>query len=123
KTNYQEPDYAKTARGIITKVTQEIEKKENIQLIGTGSGMMHNVNMLSLSFVSDRTLSVDESRTVMTSCVQILLDAVNSSKELRPYLSNYPFEAKNIKIMIIFREKEDPVKNDGEIVLISQTDG
>ncbi len=84
-------------------VAPTLAKKYKMTLCGSGGGMPDGiVDMLALSFESYRSLSIEEARPILVDCINTYVNAVNANQELKPYLKNAPFTAKNIEICIFF---------------------
>lgn len=93
-------DYEVIANEITAKVAKRLTKKHQMDWIGEGGGMMGSVYMLGLSFQIHHPLVRNEARELIVDCVQELLAAVNTNEEIRPFLKDYPFTAKNVQILI-----------------------
>ena len=90
-----------------------LAKKYKMQLCGAGGGMPEGiVDMLALSFDLKKALTIDEVRPILVDCIDTYLNVVNTDKELKPYLKNYPFTPKNIEISIFFRAPNGKSIND-----------
>ncbi|HSW87007.1 MAG TPA: hypothetical protein VLG49_05870, partial [Rhabdochlamydiaceae bacterium] len=91
--------------------------------IGTGSQMMDEVEMLAMDFQFFNTLEIDEARNLVISAVNEYLAEINNNQALRPYLVNYPFEAKNLIIDIWMRNPDRSSPAIGQIQLVSAFKG
>jgi hypothetical protein len=47
---HQSPRYVKLAANITEKTAEKLKEKKNLHLIGTGGGMMHDIQMMAMSF-------------------------------------------------------------------------
>jgi hypothetical protein len=94
------PDREKIADKITAITAKEIDKKLGLKCIGTGGGMMYDVESLFMAFVSKKPFEIDSGRKLIVECIQTYLKNVNSSEKIRPFLHNYPFDIRNIKISI-----------------------
>jgi hypothetical protein len=105
-----EPDYEKIADAITAKTAQKIRKEKGLIPIGTGGGMMEDIEMMAISFNYYKEVDFDTARRFVVYCVEEYLTAINSSEKVRPYLHNYPFTAKNVEIRIFFYkpDRRDP---------------
>jgi hypothetical protein len=93
-------DYEQMANEISTKVAKKLCKKHQMDWIGEGDQMMESASMIGLSFQIFHPLDRNEARTRIVDCVEELLAAVNSNKEIRPFLKDYPFTTKNVQVSI-----------------------
>ena len=102
KMEYVIPEYEKISDKITARTAKKLSKKYQLDPVGSGGSMMHDVEMLALSFNCYRPLSIDESRELVINCVNEYLKSVNENEEIRPYLHNYPFTEQNIQVIIFF---------------------
>ncbi|CUI16928.1 Conserved hypothetical membrane protein [Candidatus Protochlamydia naegleriophila] len=93
-------DYADIAREIRGNVGKKLSKKHRMNLIGVGGGMMGSVYMIGLSFQVRHPLEREEARYLVVDCTEELLAAVNGNEAIRPYLRDFPFTTKNVRIVI-----------------------
>lgn len=93
-------DYEDIANEISAKVAKKLSKRHQMNLIGEGGGMMGSIYMIALSFQIDHPLDRNEARERIIDSVEELLTAINSNEEIRPFLKNYPFTTKNVKVAI-----------------------
>ncbi len=123
---YQSPRYVKLAHKITEKTARELKAQKNLYLVGTGGQMMDDIQMMMMGFNFYKIVDIETARKLLVDSVQEYLAAINSSEEVRPYLHNYPFTAKNVEIVIYFyspdgsRGPPDKIKiaatNHGEVV-------
>ena len=89
---------------IVNQITQEtarkLKEKKNLILIGTGGQMMHEIEMLAMSFNYYQEVDLNTARNLIVYAINEYLSNINDNKKIRPYLSNYPFTSKNVEIMI-----------------------
>ena len=93
-------DKVKIVHKITGETAKEIYKKLDLRCVGTGGQMMYEIKSLFMAFKSSVPFEIDQARNLLVQCVQIYLKNINASKKIQPYLSNYPFENKNIRISI-----------------------
>ncbi len=95
---------------IVNQITQEtakkLKEKKNLVLIGTGGQMMHEIEMLAMSFNYYQDVNLKAARELLVESVEEYLSAINSNQDVRQYLANYPFTAKNVEIAIFFRNPD-----------------
>lgn len=108
------PSYVRLANGITTKIAKKLEKERNLYLVGTGGGMMDDVEMMAMSFYMYDEVDLEKARKLLLYIVNSYLEDINTNKDIHPYLHNKPFTAKNIEIRIWFfnsnRERLSPEK-------------
>jgi hypothetical protein len=89
---------------------KDLAENKRLYLIGTGGRAMLGIerNSLSFSYYRDKELKIEEARKDMVDIINKYLQEINQKKELRPFLRNYPFNAKNIEItLFVMTEKAD----------------
>ena len=97
---YQSPRYVKLAHEITEKSAKKLKAQKNLVLIGTGGQMMHDIQMMAMSFHFYQEVDLRTGRELIIYAINEYLSAINSNEEVRPYLNNYPFTPKNIEIRI-----------------------
>ncbi|MBS0653328.1 MAG: hypothetical protein JSR39_07355 [Verrucomicrobia bacterium] len=108
---------------ITSKSIKTIKKSNEMKLIGSGGSMMHNVETVSLHFYYYHPASIDEARNLILEITNNLISAFNSNQEIRPYLANFPFEAKNFDISIAFMKKNNELQNPPSISSVCISNG
>lgn len=97
------PRHVQLANSITSPFCRELEKTQHLALIGSGGGMIENVESISLTFTSRQKVNVDQGRAMLVEIVEPLLKRVNSCPELRPYLDHFPFTADDLDISVLFQ--------------------
>ncbi len=85
---------------------KEIEKKYQVKCIGSGGGAMYGVKFIALSFEIKRPLSIEQAREMMVGSVAIVQDVINSDKNIRPFLEEYPFTSRDIELSFSIHHPE-----------------
>jgi hypothetical protein len=98
--HFFEPYYIKLADQITIKTAKQLQQEDNLILVGTGGRMMHDIQMMAMSFDIYHEVDLNEARELLVHAVEKYLLAINSDEKIRPYLHEYPFNAKNIEIRI-----------------------
>ena len=103
-----EPIYCQYADDITHPYIAYVSKKYQLYCYGQGGGFLQNVNKIILYFENqNKKLDVEQSRILIVNCVEELLQRINKYERIRPYLQNYPFTNKEIKISIAFYNKTE----------------
>lgn len=90
---------------ISREYTDLIEKKfPSLKCDSVGAAAMTDVKKLIYGFTSRQHLDPDAASRLVCECAEILLEMVNSDEKIRPYLSKYPFDSKNIGVRIAFSD-------------------
>ncbi len=93
-------DYEKIADKITEDTAKKLKAQKNLRLVGTGGQMMHDIQMMAMGFYYYQEVDLKTARELIIYAINEYLAAINSSKEIRSYLHEYPFMAKNIEIRI-----------------------
>ena len=124
KMEYVIPEYEKISDKITARTAKKLSKKYQLDPVGSGGSMMHDVKKLALSFNCYHPLSIDESRRLVVDCVNEYLKSVNENKEIRPYLHNFPFNEQNIELAIfIFEDNKFTKIQPGQVSSVSTLNG
>ena len=105
-SHVRDENYERIADGITAKIAQKMKKEKALQCIGTGGGMMSNIQRMAISFQFFHEVDLDEARELIVTTTSEYLKAINGSKEVRPYLENYPFGLENVEVMIWIKEPD-----------------
>ena len=117
------PDYEKIADDITEKTAQKLKEKKDLYLIGTGGGMMNDIQMMAMSFDYYQEVDLKKARELLVYAVNEYLSDINSNEEIRPYLHEYPFTAKNVEIRIWIWKPDRSKPSSEKILYISAIDG
>ena len=83
--------------------------------MGTGGGMMRQIHNLAISFQCYDHLTIEQSRELLIYCSETYLSEINSNEKIKPYLQNYPFQARDIEIRIFIHESAEHPLPAGDI--------
>ncbi len=97
---YHSPRYVKLADRITEQTARKLQKQKNLCLVGTGGQMMDDIQVMDMSFFYYQEVDLKTGRELIVNAINEYLLAINSNKEVRPYLHEYPFTAKNVEIRI-----------------------
>lgn len=103
-------NYADTANNIVKQRAEVICREENLEIFGTGGGMMDNIYLVSLVFTAERKVDIPEARYLIVKIVEELLNDINTTKALQPYLNPCPFPPSGVEAGVLFS------KSDGSFV-------
>lgn len=105
-SGYQSPPHAIEGSRVLTEATGKLWAL-GFDVIGNGGGMMNDVNMLGFFMSAHTSAGVEEARSVVVAASEVVLQLVNQDEAVRQYLSQYPFQARNIEFVIDF-QIDDP---------------
>lgn len=97
-----EYDYGRMAHAIMNTYSEHLKKTKNFRLAGSGGSMAAELKVLNLMYFCNKELDLSQARRLYVEVVEGLLKVVNNTKEIRPYLHDYPFTSKNVKIQLGF---------------------
>ena len=103
---HQSPDYEEIADEITDKTARKLQKKTGLVLVGTGGQMMHDIQMMAMSFDLYHEIDLEKARELAVFSAEEYLKAINGNEEIRPYLHEYPFTAKNVEISIFIHNPD-----------------
>ncbi len=112
------PEYIKYVDEIVCNFVKDMEEKHELHCYGSGGSMPTNVKQIEVLFISYQKSSIEDARKTEIAIVQELLKRINNHKEIRPYLSEYPFNTNNVSVSISFRTKTDDYPLDGSIASV-----
>lgn len=94
-------DKHKIIYGAINSAGKSLSAKHRMRQMGNGVGAMDKLWLASLDFENhDLLMTEQEARCLIVSCVNEFIEALNNSRELRPFLKVYPFTAENIELAV-----------------------
>lgn len=118
-------DYSKLVNAIINAHSPEIEKKYNLKVCGQGGALGYDVEGVNIDYFSNKRLSIEEIRRMYIGIAESYIEKFNSNnnKTIRPYLKNYPFNIKNLRVTIGFLNPQGHLWEDGSIAYICPGNG
>ena len=118
------PDDDKLLYQFINRQGKILGKKYHMEQSGNGLGGMDKVWLMTIAFDRYGTpINEQEARSLVVHCVEDLLEAINNDEQLRPYLRDYPFTAKNLRLSIINFDKNQDVHYFPNISVVSNSEG
>lgn len=93
----------------INRQSKFLEAKYHMKQSGVGLGGIKLELMIVSFHRHSEPLTEQKARKLIVDCVNDFLDAINSDNQIRPFLKEYPFTAKNIDLTILnFGESDLP---------------
>ena len=120
---YQSQDYEKIADKITERSAKKLKAQKGLVLIGTGGQMMHDIQMMAMSFNFYQEVDLSTARKLLIDSVQEYLSDINSNDKIRKYLHNYPFTDKNVEIVIFFHSPDGFKVSPGKINIAAANQG
>jgi hypothetical protein len=115
--------YITMANRLLSKTAKQLKVEKGLIPIGDMGQMMGNIQAMGLSFQYFHPLSLEEARELLLYASNVFLKNINENKEIRPYLYNYPFTAKNIEILIFVYKPDRSKPNLGSIGFLCMRNG
>lgn len=113
----------KIASEIRSKTLKKLEKEMGLIPCGSGGQMMYQIEMLGLAFQYRHSIDVEKGRRILMQAINEFLKEINSNERIRPYLDVYPFEPKNIEILIVLQSPDGSNIDNGKLELIFVSEG
>lgn len=101
------------------RYSENLKKKEDFHLSLYGGVYYPKVCKLTLGYDANRKADLPQARKLIVQYVSKLLDNVNESEELRPFLDEYPYSAYGVHFVISFFDKHGQQFHDGSIARVS----
>jgi hypothetical protein len=120
---YQSPRYVKLAHEITAQTAKELKAEKNLYLVGTGGQMMDDIQMMAMSFYYYHEVDLKTGRELIVYAINKYLLAINTNKEIRPSLHEYPFTAKNVEIRIFIYNPDRSELSPEKIYYITSYNG
>ena len=120
---HRSPHYVKIAHEITNKTAKRLEKEKNLHLIGTGGGMMYDVEMMAMSFQYYQEIDLKTARELVVCAISKYLANINHNSKILPFLHECPFTAKSVEIRIWIYNPDRSKPPSGKIQYISAIDG
>lgn len=99
-----EDDYDTMAYRVMNTYSDKIEKPLGVKLIATGGGMASDLHMLELVYEGQQHFNVEQARHLYITVMEGFLKAINSYRQIRPWLHEYPYTSKNVRMRITFHD-------------------
>jgi len=112
-------DYPEIAHDITLRTADELYREKGMMLVGTGGGMIKQVNLLSMRLHYYVPLEEAEARQLALFTLDKFLNNVNADEKVRPYLNNYPFRAEHLRVSLSFYHRDGRPVEPGKIDYIS----
>lgn len=94
--------YVKLSHKISDQYSRDMLSQHGFRQFGSGGGFYYNVDHISIIYFSEKMVTKDEARKLYLEVVEGLIARYNADIPIRPYLSKYPFDQKNMDITIRF---------------------
>lgn len=82
---------------------EEVQNVKNLSVGMLGYAAPDEVDTISVGFALNKYVSTHEARKEIVWLAEKLVNMMNNSKELRPYLKKYPVDVNNVFIVLEFK--------------------
>jgi len=106
KYELQKLDKYDLANAVVAETAFQLKRDKNLIPFGTGRQICDQIQMLALAFIYYKEIEIEEARELLIGAFKVMVHAINSNEEIRPYLCEYPFD-RNLEIRIAFRKPND----------------
>jgi hypothetical protein len=117
---YESPVYTRYVAEITRFFSKQVEKDFDIECVGNGGRMPHDVEEISVKFVAYRSATVEEARELEVDLTERFIQVINAHEKIKPFLRESPFPSSRAHVTISFRDprkKRTPsVDDDVELV-------
>jgi hypothetical protein len=122
-SRFHPSEKVRIASEIRSEAAKKLENEMGLIPLGFGGQMMDQIKMLSLVFQYRHSIDVEEGRSILIQAANKFITEINSNEKVRQYLSHYPFEPKNIEIMVVLQKPDGSNVDKGELAIIALRDG
>lgn len=116
-------NYVKIADNITDKTAKKLKEQKRLYLVGTGGKMMGDIQAMDMGFFFYQEVDLKEARNLIVYVINEYLFEINNHEEIRPFLHEYPFTAKNVEIDIWVKASDGTRPSQGKIYYISASNG
>lgn len=100
-------DYIVIKNELVSGYVKNVSKKHQLNLAATGGRLSVDIKVISLGFRKICYFDVNQSRDLVVPMVEEFLAIINSNREVRPYLHDYPCSSENFELMLSFMTPQD----------------
>ena len=113
-------DYETFADQVTNDFVKIAKKEFHLECMGTGGSMPNDIETFSISFIAYRKATIDQARKLEIQLIEKFIEIINSHKDIRPYLRDYPFPVHRACVSVSFYTKKNQFQNGNSICLINQ---
>jgi hypothetical protein len=114
---------SRIASEIRSRTARKLQAEMGLIPFGFGGQMMGQIEMLCLVFQYRHAIDVEEGRKMLVQAGNEFIKEINSNEKVRQYLANYPFQPKNLEILVLLQKSDGSDVDRGELSLIALRDG
>jgi hypothetical protein len=120
---HESPVYTQYVAEIIRSFSKQVEKDFDLECIGSGGEMPHDVEEISVKFVASRRATVEEARELEVKLTEAFVQVINAHEKIKPSLRECPFPSSRAHVTISFRDskKKRIPFSDNDVELVFQT--
>jgi hypothetical protein len=103
-----EPYKITLAKMVRNQYSKQMLREECLMTVGTGGGMMCEIESFFFALESKKIVHVKEARTIAVKCISNLMKLIDDFEEIQPFLISRPFPTSGVELIISFGISEDP---------------
>ena len=104
---------------VLNIFVQEMEREYQLSCYAIGGSMPYDVKEVGFRFSADRKISIEEARELQVRSTERLVEMINESEKIRPYLIEYPWPSSRVAIAVS-SSKDDGSCYEGGVSFIFQ---
>lgn len=120
--SFKSPKYCTLSDEIFFKYNNKLKEK-GLYLEGFGGAFMDDIKEIGAYYVTFKPMTVEDARLLYIEVVEGILKVYNDNEIIRPFLHNYPFSFKNLKIRIEFDDECHCFRSGGLVAAIFPNKG
>jgi len=113
--------HVSAAHEVMQAFAKEMEKEFDLVCIGSGGRMPLQIEEIQVSFAAYRKGEIPEARSLEILGTERLVEIINNSERIRPYLKKHPIDHAHAFVSISFRQKNE-TRFDGVALVFQAND-
>ena len=102
---YTSPRHVVLGGQQISQFAKEVEKTDNLMIVGSGGGFYNGISKFSFTFFSPMAADIESARRLYIDISSRFLQKINEYEEIHCYLYDYPVTIHNLDLHILFYPK------------------
>jgi len=115
----ESPPYVQYVTEVTRAFSKQIKKEFDLECIGNGSSMPHDVEEISIKFVAYQRATVEQARELEVKITERLIRMINAHEKIKPFLRESPFPFYRTRVGISFYKKNNSPYVDGSVAYVS----
>jgi len=98
---------------IVNLFNKEVYEKYRLSCSGVGGSMPYDITKIGVRLDTNRKISIEEARELQVRSTERLVEMINASEKIRPYLIEYPWTSSRVEIAISSSKDDGSCYEDG----------